>query len=168
MQTCGEVWPGPQDSSSPASLYVSEAAALTVTLGPWVTQDSVSMIHEQQIRAEVLQSTDGLQIRSCSTFPPSLSSLKNPLPLFLCQFPWRSGEAQWSELRENPGLDGSVTVHEVTSSDMSTTMTWTSCTKAQIKKGPTSRGEETWISCADPLPISLSLFKSMFLVQFWT
>lgn len=58
---------------------------------------------------------------------PPLNPPKTPLPLFLYQFPWRGGGAQWSELRENPGSDRSVALHGVTSSDMSTTMQSISC-----------------------------------------
>lgn len=80
MQTCGEIWPGPRDSSSPAFLYVSHSDTnlRPESAGP-VFPRYVHNKLEQRCSSEMMAC--GLSHAQC---PPSLSSLEKPHFLSSC------------------------------------------------------------------------------------
>lgn len=118
MQTCGEIWPGLRESSSPASLYVNKAATARVTTG---------LIHPGP-RFHDTCTTNWSRGVSVKWWPVDSVMLNAPPLLSSCI----GSHEEVAALRENPGFDTSVTLHEVTSSDMSIPMTSTSCMRAQI------------------------------------
>lgn len=89
---------------------------------------------------------------------------QNPTSCLPVSVPMEKPRAQWSKLRENPGSDRSVTLHQVTSSDMSITMTSTSCRRAQIllllHQSGVSRNKK---NTTHSLRISLFTFNNMLL-----
>lgn len=133
MQTCGEIWPGSRDSSSPAFLYVSHSDTnlRPESAGP-VFPPYVHNKLEQRCYSEMMAC--GLSHAQC---PPSLSSPEKPTSSLPVSAPMEKWPASTVRAQGKFWPDTSVTVHEVTSSDISITMTSTSCTRAQIWISPT-------------------------------
>lgn len=100
MQTCGEIWPDPRDSCSPAFLHVNKAATATVTPGLSHSGTGVSMInvHNKSERRRHSEMT------TCRLSHAPQSPHAAPKDAhFLHRSLGRGSRARRSALRENPG-----------------------------------------------------------------